>query len=244
MGGGKGGSSSTKIDPAAYAAQNKLSAISEKAYSEGQDVRTLLMDQAKNVLSGNYDPSTLPTYQPLYALGQSNIENAFRTGKESLEGQYGLGRSNILSQTPTGGQLYSALADLERNRAAGASDLSYQKGTNLSNLSNSLAAGLVSDIINRGATGAYSSMGSGISGFGSSANLASQLAQAQLSANTQRSGQTTGMLGSLGQGLGTMIGLGTMGTKGAGTAAAPIGAALGTSAFEAAPAGYFSSLLM
>jgi len=168
--GGKGGSDSGSDATQLY---NTMADISKAMYEEATPVRQGVMDMTTNILSGDYSPRILPAYAPLYS-----------EAKKGMESQYGVARDKIFESMPRGGQLYSALNDLELDRAS-------QVGSLGSNLTSSL----VSDIINRGFQGAYGASGTATSGLSSAGNLAGNMAAQQQQADSAK-----------GQGLGSLIG--------------------------------------
>lgn len=167
--GGKGGGGDSGSD--ATQLYNTMAEISKALYEEATPVRQGVLGMTENILSGDYSPRILPAYAPLYS-----------EAKKGLETQYGTARQNILSQTPRGGQLYAALNDLELDRASKVGSMGSQ-----------LTSGLVSDIINRGSTGAFGLTTTSNQGLGTAGNLAGNMAAQEQQADSAK-GQGLGQL--------------------------------------------------
>ncbi len=142
-GGGKG-----KTTPATSPYEAATAQIAQKTYEESTPIRTDLLAQMSNFLSGGFDPMKSPLYSPMYA-------NA-RAGAES---QYGRAKDAILANTPRGGGQTAALAGVESDRAG-----------NLSNMQNAIYSNLFNDILQKTYGVAFNAPQQSMAGLGSAGN--------------------------------------------------------------------------
>ena len=174
--------------PAVSPYTQQLAKESKTLFNESQPLQQQLLSQYSGLVNGNYNPQTLPGYQPAYSLA-----------KQGLAGSYGQAQNQIIENSPTGGALSGNLANLATSNAASQGSLPAQ-----------ISSGLISQLQNNAlglATGTTNSAMGGMSNAGgqaqSASNLGAQLGEQQNLANMQA-------MGSLGSGLG-MLGMMSMG---------------------------------
>ena len=202
MFGGK--SSPPTIQAAANPYDVRLARQAKQYYNETEPIRTGLENQYTSILSGNYNPESLPGYQPLYG--------ATRSG---LEGQYNQAKNTIMENVPQGGALSGQLAGLASQRASQVGAMPAQ-----------LSSGIISNLMNQAygmGTGAVSTSNSGLgqvgSTYGSSQNVG-------LLGQEQSYQQQMNQMGQLGMGLGQLgaqSGLFSAIGKGSGSSAGGLG---------------------
>lgn len=180
MGGGK----NKPANPGSSAYESELARQAMLTFSETSPIRQQLVGNMSNFISGGYDPKSLPAYQGLY--------NTARTGPEA---QYKVAKENILGGTARGGGQTQALVNLESNRA-----------NQVGNLDSIISEQLMSDLFNKTYGAAFGAPQQSMGGLGSAASTyaARQAAMAQQSG--QQKGGFYGMMGGLGQGVGSYMG--------------------------------------
>lgn len=178
MGGGK----KPKVEQGNF--ENILSGMAQQYYGQTQPLRTQMLQQYGDVMSGNYDYQNSPTYAPLFSIAKQGIDKAYVPARE-----------NILSNTAPGGGQTAALGALERDRAR-------QMGM----VSPTIVSDLSGDLMNKGYGAAFLSPQQSMSGMGSAA--ASYAGRFGAVAGQQGASKMAGgqALGGLGQGLGSYMG--------------------------------------
>jgi hypothetical protein len=141
-----------------------------------------------------YNPYNLPGYAPLYQLA-----------KTGLESQYNPARQAIMESTPRGGALYENLANLEMGRAQQAGSLPA-----------TIAAPLISDIMNKAYGVAFNSPQTSIAGLGAASNSWNQAQGLSANAGLQSALLNRQAAASTASGLGSLAALGVAGAGGLG----------------------------
>lgn len=178
MGGGKDKGTSTSPYEASTAR------MAQQLFAQTSPLRDQLLGDMGSFVQGGYNPKNLPAYQSLYS--------AARTGPE---GQYNVAKENILSGTARGGGQTQALANLEQNRAV-------QTG----NIESLITQDLMGDILGKAYGAAFQTPQVSIGGTGSAASsYAARQAALSQSQGSQKGG-FYGMMGGLGQGVGSYLG--------------------------------------
>lgn len=194
-GGGGGGSQSSPYE-------NALANIATDMYMGTAGARKSFVDMFGDILGykrnydpssntfswefskPNYDPTQLPTYQPVFGLQKQNLESQYQQAKQ-----------NIMGQVPKGGNLTGALTNLESGRASAMGTMPAQ-----------ISAGILGPLLDKAYGVAFNTPTQSISGLSTAAGTygnrqAAEMAQA--AANQQSS---YGLLGGLGQGIGKAVG--------------------------------------
>jgi hypothetical protein len=180
MGGGK----SKPSNPGSSPYEAELARQSQDVFSSTSPLRQQLITDMGGFVNGGYNPRSFPAYQGIY--------NSARTG---TEGQYKVAKENILGSTARGGGQTQALTGLERDRA-----------NQVGNLESMISKDLITDLMNKSYGSAFGAPQQSIGGLGSASSsyAARQAAMAQTQ-GTQKGG-FYGMMGGLGQGLGSYMG--------------------------------------
>lgn len=188
MGGGK-----SPKTPAPSPYETAAAGIAQKTYEQTDPLRTAMLSQMGDLVSGGYDPTKSPLYAPL-----------FTTARTAPEAQYQVARDSILAGTPRGGGQTAVLGELARARAQEVGELPAM-------LSNNILQDLLSKTYGAAFNAPQTSMAGLSSIAGSYGNRASmsQLAAAQ---------QTSSLYGGLGMLGGMALGgpAGALAGKGAG----------------------------
>ena len=133
---------------------------------------------------GRYDPTKLPTYEPLFGLQ-----------KQSLESQYQRAKQNIMASTPSGGNLTGALTGLEATRAS-----------TMGALPAELSSGILGDMLNTAYGVAFQAPQTSIAGLGSAGSTYGNRQAAAMAQSAQDTQSSYGLLGGVGEGIGKAIG--------------------------------------
>jgi hypothetical protein len=174
MGGGGKGGGGAKTSP--YEAA--LARQSQELYDTTQGLREAWIRKYGDVMSGTYDPSTDPTYAPMYSAAKTGLEN-----------QYNVARQKIIGASPVGGQLFKNLANMDLARA---SDVGGIKGD--------LTKEIVSQLLSGSSGTAFQMPALSIQGLNAAnTGYSNRMAQAQASQSQAKGGMGSGVGGLLGQ---------------------------------------------
>lgn len=83
-------------------ANDKLSALAERLYTETDPLRLSLINRSTNFIDNGMNPMASPLYEPIRAATNTAYNKA---------------KQNVIANTPEGGALTGALTDLEASRA-------------------------------------------------------------------------------------------------------------------------------
>ena len=214
MGKGKGGGGYSAT-PSIY--ETGLATMANKYWGQTNPLRKQYVKQSQDIMSGNYNPTQLPGYEPAYGLARSG-----------LEGQYQNAKNTIMQNTPQGGALTGALNNLAVSRA-----------TDVGSLPAQISSNAINNMMNYGYGLATGGAGQAISGMGQAANAYGSQQNAALQANAASRQAQMNQLGNLGMGMGLLgaqsglfsgIGSGLSGLLGGGSTAATFIPELGAGA--------------
>lgn len=179
-----GGGKNKPADPGSSPYEGELMRQSMQTFGMTAPLREQLVGSMGDFLGGGFDPKSFPAYQGLY--------NAARTGPEA---QYKVAKENVLGGTARGGGQTQALANLEQGRAA-----------QVGNLDAMISQDLITDLMGKSYGAAFGAPQQSLGGLGSASSsyAARQAAMAQSSG--QQKGGFYGMMGGLGQGVGSYMG--------------------------------------
>jgi len=174
-------SSPTQVEPGPY--ENQLAKMSKQLFSETTPLRQSLTDQMGQIVGGNYRPSDLPTYQPLYAQAKSGIED-----------QYNVAKGNLLGGIPRGGAMASSLGSLEADRAK-----------TMGSVPSQITTGLIGDITNKAYGTAFAAPGQAMTGLSSASGTYGNRQSQQMAIDAQQRAAQNEMIGKMGGSIGSFM---------------------------------------